>query len=68
MEPLADDTTDLDRLRRDLVQGIAAVTDIRVLQVLEKTLQASIMAPATPFCFWTTQKHLTIERTMGLRI
>ena len=21
--------------------------------------QASIMAPATPFCFWTTQKHLT---------
>ena len=28
---------------------------------------ASIMAPATPFCFWTTQKHLTVERTMGLR-
>jgi hypothetical protein len=20
-----------------------------------------------PFCFWTAQKHLTIERTMGLR-
>src|SRR5439155_11745588 len=28
---------------------------------------ASIMAPATPFCFWTTQKHLTVERTMGSR-
>ena len=28
---------------------------------------ASIMAPAIPFCFWTTQKHLTVERTMGLR-
>ena len=27
--------------------------------------QASIMAPATPFCFWTTQKHLTVKRTMG---
>jgi hypothetical protein len=27
---------------------------------------ASIMAPATPFCFWTTQKHLTVKRTMGL--
>ena len=26
---------------------------------------ASIMAPATPFCFWTTQKHLTVKRTMG---
>ena len=26
---------------------------------------ASIMALATPFCFWTTQKHLTIKRTMG---
>src|SRR5437762_10126789 len=25
-------------------------------------LRASIMAPATPFCFWTTQKHLTVER------
>jgi hypothetical protein len=29
--------------------------------------RASIMAPATPFCFWTTQKHLTVERTMGSR-
>jgi outer membrane murein-binding lipoprotein Lpp len=29
--------------------------------------RASIMAPATPFCFWTTQKHLTVERTMGPR-
>src|SRR5215208_2781727 len=28
---------------------------------------ASITAPATPFCFWTTQKHLTIERIMGSR-
>jgi hypothetical protein len=45
MEPLADDTTDLDRLRRDLVQGIAAVTDIRVLQVLEKTLQLCLGMP-----------------------
>ena len=27
--------------------------------------EASIMAPATPFCFWTTQKHLTVKRTMG---
>ena len=27
--------------------------------------QASIMAPATPFCFWTKQKYLTVERTMG---
>jgi hypothetical protein len=27
---------------------------------------ASIMAPATPFCFWMTQKHLTVKRTMGL--
>src|SRR5215831_9116698 len=26
---------------------------------------ASIMAPATPVCFWTTQKHLTVKRTMG---
>jgi hypothetical protein len=26
---------------------------------------ASIMAPATPFCFWTTQKRLTVKRTMG---
>jgi len=23
-------------------------------------MRASIMAPATPFCFWTTQKHLTV--------
>jgi len=23
------------------------------------------MAPATPVCFWTTQKHLTVKRTMG---
>ena len=23
--------------------------------------RASIMAPATPFCFWTTQKHLTVK-------
>ena len=29
---------------------------------------ASIMAPATPFCFWTTQKHLTIERTRDSRV
>jgi PAS domain-containing protein len=28
---------------------------------------ASIMGPATPFCIWMTQKHLTVERTMGLR-
>ena|SRR5262245_11175516 len=28
---------------------------------------ASIMALATPACFWTTQKHLTVERTMGAR-
>jgi hypothetical protein len=28
---------------------------------------ASIMAPATPFCFWTTHKHLTVKRTMGSR-
>ena len=28
-------------------------------------LRASIMAPATPFCFWTTQKHLAVKRTMG---
>ena len=28
---------------------------------------ASITAPATPFCFWTTQKHLTIERIIGSR-
>ena len=28
-------------------------------------LRASIMAPATPCGFWTTQKHLTVERTMG---
>ena len=28
---------------------------------------ALIMGPATPFCFWTTQKHLTVERTMGSR-
>jgi len=28
-------------------------------------LLASIMAPATPVCFWTTQKHLTVKRTMG---
>lgn len=27
---------------------------------------ASIMAPATPFCFRTMQKHLTVKRTMGL--
>src|SRR5882672_7983335 len=26
--------------------------------------KASIMAPATPFYFWTTQKHPTVERTM----
>src|SRR5256886_12900176 len=25
--------------------------------------RASIMASATPFCFYTTQKHLTVERT-----
>jgi len=25
---------------------------------------ASIMAPATPFYFWTTQKHITVERTI----
>ena len=24
---------------------------------------ASIMAPATPFCFWTTQKHLAVKRS-----
>jgi len=28
-------------------------------------LPASIMSPATPFCFWTTQKHLAVKRTMG---
>jgi len=31
-------------------------------------LRASIMAPATPFCFWTTQMHLTVKRTMGSMI
>jgi hypothetical protein len=33
----------------------------------KRDYRASIMAPATPFCFWTTQKHLTVERTMGSR-
>jgi hypothetical protein len=28
-----------------------------------KPIQASIMASATPFCFWTTQKHLTVKRS-----
>jgi len=28
---------------------------------------ASIMASATPFCFCTTQKHLTVERTRRSR-
>ena len=23
------------------------------------------MAPATPFCFWTTQKHLTVKKDNG---
>jgi hypothetical protein len=32
---------------------------------ITKKNKASIMAPATPFCFWTTQKYLTIERTMS---
>jgi transposase-like protein len=31
----------------------------------DKGTLASIMAPATPFCCWTTQKHLTVERTMS---
>jgi hypothetical protein len=28
---------------------------------------ASIMAPATPFCFWTTQKHLTVKNNNWLK-
>jgi hypothetical protein len=37
----------------------------RALPALER---ASIMASATPFCFCTTQKYLTIERTRRSRI
>src|SRR4029434_4051343 len=36
----------------------------RVLHVSTNTV-VSIMPPATLFCFWTTQKHLTVEKTMG---
>jgi hypothetical protein len=40
----------------------------RVAFSCKSSFWASIMASATPFCFYTTQKHLTVERTMGLRI
>jgi hypothetical protein len=30
-------------------------------------MSASIMASATPFCFWTTQKHLTVEKNNGFK-
>jgi hypothetical protein len=33
----------------------------------DKTL-ASIMASATPFCFCTTQKHLTVKRLRSSRV
>src|SRR5712691_1598933 len=32
------------------------------LEVRELQYRASIMASASPFCFCTTQKHLTVER------
>src|SRR5262244_2741051 len=30
--------------------------------IFEMAVRASIMASATPFCFCTTQKHLTVKR------
>jgi putative transposase len=43
-------------------EGSTGFTPLRQRWVVER---ASIMAPATPFCFWTTQTPLTVKRTMG---
>jgi len=52
------------RLLHHLVQLVCIL-----LALLGNTVRflALIMASATPFCFWTTQKHLTVKRAMSSR-
>src|SRR5712691_7650609 len=46
---------------RDDAQGGRLVFDEPVVINCYTSETASIMAPATPFCFWTTQKHLSAK-------
>jgi hypothetical protein len=47
--------------------GDAEVLPWTMTSPVAESGRASIMVSVTPFCFWTTQKHLTIERTIGSR-